>query len=173
MKIGSVVAMAAVVLSGSMLAVSRGRGAPDFSALPAVAQSTPAAVAFTNVNVVPMDSERILRDQTVLVEQGRIRRLGSADEVRVPADVTTVDGSGKYLMPGLAEMHGHMPGGEVEEMVMFYHNRANTTLCGLAYGKPLFPLSPLNPPFDVLNGGPIGVRYEVGVGLLDDLGRVT
>ena len=111
MKIGSVVAMAAVVLSGSMLAVSRGRGAPDFSALPAVAQSTPAAVAFTNVNLVPMDSERILRDQTVLVEQGRIRRLGSADEVRVPADVTTVDGSGKYLMPGLAKMHGHMPGG--------------------------------------------------------------
>ena len=55
----------------------------------------------------------------------------------------------------------------------FYYNRANTTLCGLAYGKPLFLLSPLNPLFDVLNGGPVGVRNKVGVGLLDDLGRVT
>ncbi len=57
--------------------------------------------------------------------------------------------------------------------VHFYYNLANTTLCGLAYGKPLFSLSPLNPPFDVLNGGPVGVRNKVGVGLLDDLGRVT
>ncbi len=55
----------------------------------------------------------------------------------------------------------------------FYYNRASTTLCGLAYGKPLFSLSPLDPPFDVLNGGPVGVRNKVGVGLLDDLGRVT
>lgn len=54
-----------------------------------------------------------------------------------------------------------------------YHNRANTTRCGLAYGNPLFLLSPLNPLFDVLNGGPIGVGNKVGVGLLDDLGRVT
>ena len=55
----------------------------------------------------------------------------------------------------------------------FYHNRATTTPCGLAYGKPLFLLSPLDPLFDVLNGGTVGVRNEVGVGLLDDLGRVT
>ena len=61
----------------------------------------------------------------------------------------------------------------MRENCTFYHNRANTTLCGLAYGKPLFLLSPLDPPFDVLNGGPVGVRNKVGVGLLDDLGRVT
>ena len=132
MKIGAAVALAAVVLSGSMLAASRGRGTRDFSALLAAAQSTPAAVAFTNVNVVPMDSERVVRDQTVLVEQGRIRAMGSASEVRVPADATTVDGSGKYLMPGLAEMHGHMPGGGVEEMVMFlYVANGVTTVRGM------------------------------------------
>ena len=55
----------------------------------------------------------------------------------------------------------------------FYDDRASTTLCGLAYGKPLFSLSPLNPPFDVLNGGPVGVRNQVGVGFLDDFGRVA
>ena len=132
MKIGAAVALAAVILSGSILAASRARVAPALSSRPQVAQSTPAAVAFTNVNVVPMDSERVLRNQTVLVERGRIRRLGSAGEVRVPADVTTVDGSGKYLMPGLAEMHGHMPGGDVEEMVMFlYVANGVTTVRGM------------------------------------------
>ena len=132
MKIAAVITLGAVVLSGSMLAASRASVAPDSSSLPAAAQSAPAAVAFTHVNVVPMDSERVLRDQTVLVEQGRIRRLGSADEVQVPAGVMTVDGSGKYLMPGLAEMHGHMPGGDVEEMVMFlYVANGVTTVRGM------------------------------------------
>ena len=132
MKTVTAVALGAVVVSGSMLAASRTSVAPDPSSLPAAAESAPPAVAFTHVNVVPMDSERVLRDQTVLVEQGRIRRLGSADEVQVHADVTTVDGSGKYLMPGLAEMHGHMPGGDVEEMVMFlYVANGVTTVRGM------------------------------------------
>ena len=132
MKIRTTVALAAVVSGGSMLAASRAGLAPDFSAPHPAAQSAPEAVAFTNVNVVPMDVERVLRDQTVLVEQGRIRRLGSADEVRVPAGVTTVDGTGKYLMPGLAEMHGHMPGGEIEEAVMFlYVANGVTTVRGM------------------------------------------
>ena len=132
MKTGTAILLGVVVVSGSMLAASRAPVTPDLSSVLAAAQSAPEAVAFTNVNVVPMDSERVLRDQTVLVEQGRIRRLGSAAEVRVPAGVTTIDGSGKYLMPGLAEMHGHMPGGDVEEMVMFlYVANGVTTVRGM------------------------------------------
>ncbi len=132
MKTDTAVLLGAVVVSGSMLAASRTPVAPDPSSILAAAQSAPEAVAFTNVNVVPMDSERVLTDQTVLVERGRIRRLGSAAEARVPAGVTTVDGSGKYLMPGLAEMHGHMPGGDVEEMVMFlYVANGVTTVRGM------------------------------------------
>ena len=132
MKTGTVVVLGAVVVSGSMLVASRTPVAPDLTSLLAGPQTASEAVAFTNVNVVPMDSERVLEDQTVLVEQGRIRRVGSAAEVRVPAGVTTVDGSGKYLMPGLAEMHGHMPGGDVEEMVMFlYVANGVTTVRGM------------------------------------------
>ena len=132
MKTDTAVLLGAVVVSGSMLAASRTPVAPDPSSILAAAQSAPEAVAFTNVNVVPMDSERVLTDQTVLVERGRIRRLGSAAEALVPAGVTTVDGSGKYLMPGLAEMHGHMPGGDVEEMVMFlYVANGVTTVRGM------------------------------------------
>ncbi len=64
-------------------------------------------VAFVDVNVVPMDSERVLADQTVLVEDGRITVIAPASEVRVPAGALRIDGRGKYLMPGLTDMHVH------------------------------------------------------------------
>ncbi len=67
------------------------------------------AVAFVNVNVIPMDRERVLENQTVIVREGRISEIGGATKIKVPADALRVDGRGKYLMPGLAEMHGHLP----------------------------------------------------------------
>ena len=66
-------------------------------------------VAFTNVTVVPMDSNRVLENHTVVVTKDRIVAVGPADATKVPEGATRVDGKGKYLMPGLAEMHGHVP----------------------------------------------------------------
>jgi dihydroorotase/N-acyl-D-amino-acid deacylase len=75
-------------------------------------------VAFVNVNVVPMDRERVLRGYTVLVRDGRIAGYGRADEIKVPAGTLRVDSRGKYLMPGLAEMHAHIPpGGATDEEI--------------------------------------------------------
>ncbi|MDZ7805870.1 MAG: amidohydrolase family protein [Gracilimonas sp.] len=75
-----------------------------------VACSDPQAqTAFTNVNVIPMDSERILENQTVIIEGDRIVQIGSSDEVELSGNTTVIDGTDKYLMPGLAEMHGHVP----------------------------------------------------------------
>lgn len=62
--------------------------------------------AFVHVNVVPMDRERVLRDQTVLVRGGRIVAIGR--NVEVPADAARIDGHGTaWLSPGLADMHTH------------------------------------------------------------------
>lgn len=63
-------------------------------------------VAFTNVNVIPMDKERVLRNQTVLVKNGSIAEIGT--KVKIPKDAQIVDGSGKYLIPGLMDMHTHL-----------------------------------------------------------------
>jgi imidazolonepropionase-like amidohydrolase len=65
--------------------------------------------AFVNVNVVPMDRERVIENQTVIVRDGRIAEIGPANKIKVPDGATRIDGAGKYLMPGLAEMHGHIP----------------------------------------------------------------
>ncbi|HET8866253.1 MAG TPA: amidohydrolase, partial [Gracilimonas sp.] len=64
---------------------------------------------FTNVNVIPMDSDQVLEDHTVIVEGDRIVEVGPSSEVSVSSNATIIDGTGKYLMPGLAEMHGHVP----------------------------------------------------------------
>lgn len=72
---------------------------------PAAAQE---AVAITHVSVIPMDRERVLADQTVLVRGGRIVAVGPAASVQVPADARRVDGAGKWLIPGLMDMHAHL-----------------------------------------------------------------
>jgi imidazolonepropionase-like amidohydrolase len=82
-------------------------------------------VVFVNVTVVPMDRDGVIADQTVIVRGGVIAEVGPAARVRVPAGALRVDGRGKYLMPGLAEMHGHLPnanaGAEITETVLFLY----------------------------------------------------
>lgn len=64
-------------------------------------------VAFVDVTVVPMDKEQTLPHQTVVVVGGRITQVASAASVKVPHDAMKIDGKGKFLMPGLADMHVH------------------------------------------------------------------
>ena len=77
------------------------------AANPALPQSS-SSTAFVNVNVIPMDSERVLEGYTVVVQEGRIVALGEVDQVNVPAGAHVINGAGAYLMPGLADMHLHL-----------------------------------------------------------------
>lgn len=83
--------------------------------LPLAAQQP---VAFVDVTVLPMDRERVLERQTVLVRDGRIASIEPAARARIPANALRVDGRGKFLMPGLAEMHAHIPGAQAPEQVV-------------------------------------------------------
>jgi imidazolonepropionase-like amidohydrolase len=93
------------------------------------------AVAFRNVTVVPMDAERTIPGQTVIVRGERIVEIGSAGEVTVPAGATVVDGTGKFLMPGMAEMHAHVPVSDdqayVERMLALFVANGVTTIRGM------------------------------------------
>ena len=60
-------------------------------------------VAFVNVNVIPMDRERVLPNQTVVVRDGLIVEIGDAKKVRVPRGAYTIEGKGKFLLPGLSD----------------------------------------------------------------------
>ena len=100
---------------------------------PAPADTT---VAFVDVTVVPMDRDRSIPHSTVLVQGGRIVRVGPAKEVTIPAGTVQVDGRGKFLIPGLAEMHAHIPGGqasdtEVQQTLFLYVAGGITTIRGM------------------------------------------
>ena len=74
---------------------------------PAVLAGTTAVV---NVNVIPMTSEIVLRAQTVVIQDGIIMVIGDVDLVPVPEAAELIDGTDRYLMPGLTEMHAHVTG---------------------------------------------------------------
>src|ERR1700722_20363266 len=76
-----------------------------FSFLSLQAQQKP--VAIVDVTVLPMDRERLVEHQTVVVQDGRITALGPSQSVRFPAAAQQIDGRGKFLMPGLTDMHVH------------------------------------------------------------------
>jgi imidazolonepropionase-like amidohydrolase len=73
------------------------------------AQLVAATFAFVDVTVIPMDSERTLPGQTVIVKDDRIVEFAPSARVKITADAERIDGAGKFLIPGLAEMHGHNP----------------------------------------------------------------
>ena len=86
-----------------------------------------ALTAFVDVNVLPMDSQRVLRHQTVVVEGDTIASLGAVGKVVVPRDATKIDGGGtKYLLPGLADMHTHVE--EWNDLVLYTANGVTTIL---------------------------------------------
>lgn len=101
--------MKAVVLFMCLLALLSGGCTMSYATkLSAEFSSQNTVVAFVGVYVVPMDTERILDDQTVIVRDGIIEMIGARQNVVVPDTAFIVDGQGKYLMPGLADMHVHI-----------------------------------------------------------------
>jgi imidazolonepropionase-like amidohydrolase len=78
-------------------------------------------LAITNVTVIPMTRDTVLRDATIVVREGRITEVGATRNVRVPPGARLMDGRGKYLIPGLADMHTHLySDGEVPDSLAKY-----------------------------------------------------
>lgn len=92
-------------------------------AAPAMA-AVPQRTAIVHVDVVPMDRERVLVDQTVLVEDGVITAVGRG--LDLPAGTRVLEGRGKYVSPGLADMHSHAQ--SREEMKVYLASGVTTVL---------------------------------------------
>lgn len=109
-----------------------------FSCSEAPAEKVPGLYAFENVTVLPMneDTEQVLESQTVIVRDGRIEAVSPAEEAEVPDGAEVIDGTGRYLMPGLAEMHGHIPGPDnpqyAEDVLFLYVSNGITTVRNMA-----------------------------------------
>ena len=130
-RVGASVRRPAVVAVAAVLAVLAGCGDP----LPQVQ----GALAFVGVNVVPMTEPGVplvVENRTVVVTDRRIASMHPADEVEVAAGAEVVEAEGMYLMPGLAEMHGHLPGprmvqSDARNLLFLYVANGVTTVRGM------------------------------------------
>ena len=64
---------------------------------------------FRHVNVIPMNEEKVIKDQDVVVEGGKIKAMGATGKVKYDKEARIIEAKGKFLLPGLAEMHAHVP----------------------------------------------------------------
>jgi imidazolonepropionase-like amidohydrolase len=93
------------------------------------------ALLITDVSVVDVRSGSILENRQVVVDSGKIVTI--ADRIDDPESYPQkIDGKGKYLMPGLAEMHAHIPPPttdprRIEETLFLYLSNGITTIRGM------------------------------------------
>jgi imidazolonepropionase-like amidohydrolase len=69
------------------------------------------ALAFTHVTVIDATGQPALPDRTVVVVSDRIQIVGKFSETKLPKRARIIDASGKYMIPGLWDMHAHFRGG--------------------------------------------------------------
>ncbi len=92
-------------------------------------------IVFQSVNVIPMDRELVLENQTVVVRNGVISAIGNSDKIKWNKNALVIDAKGKYLIPGLAEMHAHVPPVDdlepMKEVLLLFAANGITTIRGM------------------------------------------
>ena len=101
---------------------------------------SPTATLISNTNIVDVRSGEILENRQVIIDSGKIQSILKSIE-NAKHYSTTIDGGGKYLMPGLAEMHAHIPPPStdvqrIEETLFLYLSNGITTIRGML-GDPM------------------------------------
>jgi imidazolonepropionase-like amidohydrolase len=92
-------------------------------------------IVFQAVNIVPMDREGVIENQTVVIKNGVISAIGDASKIKYSSNALVIDAKGKYLIPGLAEMHAHVPPVDdiepMKEVVLLFALKGVTTIRGM------------------------------------------
>src|SRR6185369_3591058 len=91
---GIVAALTLFVLSKATLAVS--------------ARSPHPFLILENAAVVDVVEGKVIGPRTILVADGLISAINESEAIGVPSGAIRVDCSGKYLIPGLVDMHVHL-----------------------------------------------------------------
>ncbi|MEE8206070.1 MAG: hypothetical protein V3T82_03905, partial [Nitrospinaceae bacterium] len=117
-----------------------------------------------NVTVITMDGNHISEDMTISIRDGEIYALYNTAEFKSFCEndekaicfkaATVIDGTSKFLIPGLAEMHGHIPNAttidqDLEDLLFLYVSQGVTTVRGMLGAPGQFELR------DKINAGEV------------------
>ena len=77
-------------------------------------------IVFDNATVIPMGetADEVLEGYSVVVQGGRIVDMAPTSAITTPADAKRVDATGKFIIPGLGELHSHLPPPQAPAWVM-------------------------------------------------------
>ncbi|RTE51793.1 amidohydrolase [Arenibacter aquaticus] len=106
-----------------------------FSCSPSKEKVSPTAILISNVNIIDVDQSNVLQNRQVVIDSGFIKKIG--ESIDFPEAYTNViQGKGKYLIPGLAEMHAHIPqppttDQRIKETLFLYLSNGITTIRGM------------------------------------------
>ncbi len=79
-----------------------------FLALSACSAPRESTLAITRVTVIDMTGAEPRPDQTLLIKKDRIAAIGASNTVAIPRGAQILDARGKFLIPGLVDMHIHL-----------------------------------------------------------------
>lgn len=109
--------------------------APILAFSQSTADSRQQEIVFQSVNVVPMDRETILENYDVVIKDGKIKAMGKSKSLKFDQTALVINAQGKFLIPGLAEMHAHVPPVDdlnpMKEVVMLFALNGITTIRGM------------------------------------------
>ncbi len=81
---------------------------PNELALTAKTDVPEGRIAFTDARLITMKGDEVIEKGTVVVENNRIIAVGRSDRIELPRNAKIIDASGKTIMPGLIDAHGHI-----------------------------------------------------------------
>lgn len=92
-------------------------------------------IVITGVSVIPMNKDTVLSNQTVVIKDGRIITISDVKKIKFTKEALIIDGKGKFLLPGLAEMHAHVPPvddlAQMKEVMLLFMVNGVTTIRGM------------------------------------------
>jgi imidazolonepropionase-like amidohydrolase len=119
------------------------------------------AVAISHVTIIDVTGGPAQGNMTVVVAGGRIVAVGKSDNVEIPKNTETVDGAGKFLIPGLWDMHVHMP--TPSYLPLFLANGVT----GVREMHAFFPAMILKMRQDIQDGKLLGPRMVAAGAIID------
>ncbi len=129
------------------------------SPLGSQSQPSPKALAFIHVTVIDATGAPARQEMTVVIVGDRVSELGKFGAVRIPNDARVIDAKGKFLIPGLWDMHAHW---QVKEYLPLYLANGVTGL-RIMFGFPVHHEARK----ELENGTLLGPRLVIGSPLVD------
>jgi imidazolonepropionase-like amidohydrolase len=90
------------------------------------AEKSPRLLAIRNVTVIPGTGAPPIENATVLIRDDRIAAIGPAAETVIPAGARTIEGAGKFLVPGFIDLHTHLSKARASALGLFVANGVTT-----------------------------------------------